>query len=41
MFTTCRITQHLLTNLWVIGLFHEFRYEVEGEIGKPGTVKIN
>lgn len=39
-FTTSRITQHLLTNLWVIGLFHEFGYSVEGEIGKPGRVKI-
>ena len=41
LFTTCRITRHLLTNLWVIGLFHEFRYDVEGDIGKPGTVRIN
>jgi RNA 3'-terminal phosphate cyclase (ATP) len=41
VFTTSCITQHVLTNLWVIGLFHEFRYSVEGEIGKPGTVKIN
>jgi RNA 3'-terminal phosphate cyclase (ATP) len=41
IFTTCLITRHLLTNLWVIGLFHEFRYDVEGEIGKPGTVRIN
>jgi RNA 3'-terminal phosphate cyclase (ATP) len=41
VFTTSCITQHVLTNLWVIGLFHEFRYSVEEEIGKPGTVKIN
>jgi RNA 3'-terminal phosphate cyclase (ATP) len=41
LFTTCRITRHLLTNLWVIGLFHEFRYSIDGEIGKPGTVRIN
>ena len=41
LFTTCRITRHLLTNLWVIGLFHEFKYDVEGEIGEPGTVRIN
>ncbi|MCL4476177.1 MAG: RNA 3'-terminal phosphate cyclase [Nitrospirae bacterium] len=39
-FTTSRITQHLLTNLWVIGLFHEFKYSVEGESGKPGKVKV-
>jgi RNA 3'-terminal phosphate cyclase (ATP) len=41
LFTTCRISQHLLTNLWVIGLFHEFRYDVDGEIGTPGKVRIN
>lgn len=40
-FTTSRITQHLITNLWVISLFHEFRCSVEGEIGKPGKVRIN
>jgi RNA 3'-terminal phosphate cyclase (ATP) len=40
-FTTSRITEHLITNLWVIGLFHEYRHSVEGEIGKPGTVRIN
>jgi RNA 3'-terminal phosphate cyclase (ATP) len=39
-FSTSRITRHLLTNLWVMGLFHEFSYSVEGEIGKPGRVKI-
>ncbi len=39
-FTTSRITQHLLTNLRVINLFHEFRYSVEGEIGRPGRVRI-
>jgi RNA 3'-terminal phosphate cyclase (ATP) len=41
VFTTSCITQHLMTNLWVIGLFHEFRYSVEGEIGKSGKVRIN
>jgi RNA 3'-terminal phosphate cyclase (ATP) len=41
VFTTSCITQHVLTNLWVIGLFHEFRYFVEGEIGEAGKVKIN
>ncbi len=41
LFTTSLITQHLLTNLWVIGLFQEFRYSIEGEIGKPGKVRIN
>jgi RNA 3'-terminal phosphate cyclase (ATP) len=39
-FSTSSVTEHLITNLWVIGLFHEYRYSVEGEIGKPGVVKI-
>jgi RNA 3'-terminal phosphate cyclase (ATP) len=39
-FTTSCVTNHLLTNLWVIGLFHEFEYSVEGEPGKPGRVRI-
>lgn len=40
VFTTSCITQHLMTNLWVIDLFHKFRYSVDGEIGKPGTVRV-
>ena len=39
-FTTSRVTEHLLTNLGTIGLFGEFRYAVEGEIGKAGKVRI-
>jgi RNA 3'-terminal phosphate cyclase (ATP) len=41
VFTTSCITQHLMTNLWAIGLFHDYRYTVEGEVGKAGKVKIN
>jgi len=41
VFTTSCITQHLMTNLWVIGLFHEYKYSVEGEIRKSGIVKIS
>ncbi|HXX81985.1 MAG TPA: RNA 3'-terminal phosphate cyclase [Thermodesulfovibrionales bacterium] len=41
LFTSSRITSHLLTNLWVIGLFHEFGYFIEGETEKPGSVRIN
>jgi len=41
VFTTSCITKHLMTNLWVIGLFHDFRCSVDGEIGKPGTITIN
>lgn len=37
-FTTCRITQHLLTNIWVVEQFLETRPLVEGEEGKRGKV---
>jgi RNA 3'-terminal phosphate cyclase (ATP) len=40
-FTTSRITQHLLTNLWVTGLFHAFTHSIDGEPGRPGSVKIH
>jgi len=40
-FTTSRITHHLITNIWAIGLFHEFDYSVEGEAGLPGKVTIS
>ena len=40
IFTASRITDHLMTNLWVIGLFHPFEWFVEGEKGKPGRVTI-
>lgn len=40
VFTTSRVTEHLLTNLWTIGRFREIRCSVEGEVGKPGTVRI-
>lgn len=41
VFSTSRITNHLLTNLWVIGLFHKYTYAIEGEPGTPGAVRIN
>jgi|WetSurMetagenome_2_1015567.scaffolds.fasta_scaffold298903_2 hypothetical protein len=40
VFTTSCISGHLMTNLWVIEQFHEFKYNVAGEIGDPGTVQI-
>lgn len=40
-FTTSCITQHLMTNSWVIGLFHEYKCSIEGEVGKSGIVRIN
>jgi RNA 3'-terminal phosphate cyclase (ATP) len=41
VFSTSCITGHLLTNLWVIGLFHRYTYIIEGEPGNPGVVRIN
>lgn len=41
LFTTSSVTQHLMTNLSVIGLFNKFHYSVAGEIGKRGLVRIN
>lgn len=40
-FSTSEITGHLITNLWVIGLFNEINYSIEGEIGSTGIVRIN
>lgn len=39
-FTTNRITEHLLTNLWVIGNFFNFKIIREGEKGNPGKIEI-
>jgi RNA 3'-terminal phosphate cyclase (ATP) len=40
-FTTSRVTEHLLTNLWVTGLFRAFTHRLEGSVGEPGRVTIN
>ncbi len=39
--TVEEITEHLVTNLWVMKKFHDFRYSIEGEKGTSGTVVIN
>ncbi len=39
-FIVSNISQHLLTNLWVISRFHDFQYSIDGEPGHAGTVKI-
>jgi RNA 3'-terminal phosphate cyclase (ATP) len=39
-FTTSCITSHLLTNLWVVGLFLPLHYKVRGEVGQAGRVEI-
>jgi len=38
--TVSEITSHLLTNVWVIEQFLPVKFEVEGEVGKPGTVSV-
>ena len=39
-FTTEAVTNHLLTNLWAVGLFQGYSYSVEGQTGEKGTVRI-
>jgi RNA 3'-terminal phosphate cyclase (ATP) len=40
VFTTCEITQHLLTNVWVVEQFLDVRFEIEGEEGQGGRVQV-
>ena len=40
-FTTSRVTQHLLTNLWLVEQFRRFEWTVEGDEGDAGRVIIN
>lgn len=40
-FTTSNISNHLMTNLWVINHFLEFKYLVDGALGEPGVIRIN
>ncbi|MEO0102763.1 MAG: RNA 3'-terminal phosphate cyclase [candidate division WOR-3 bacterium] len=39
-FTTSRITNHLLTNIWTIKNFIPLQVKLEGELGKTGRVEI-
>jgi len=39
-FTTSLITQHLLTNIWVVERFLPLKFVVEGELGKPGRMRV-
>jgi RNA 3'-terminal phosphate cyclase (ATP) len=41
VFTTSGITEHLMTNLWAISLFHAFKYSIEGETGRQWKVTIH
>jgi RNA 3'-terminal phosphate cyclase (ATP) len=40
-FTTTRVTEHLLTNLWVVQQFLDAKISKEGEKGKKGWVKFS
>jgi len=39
-FTTSQITQHLLTNIWVVEQFLPVRFQIEGQEGEPGRVSV-
>ena len=39
-FTTEAVTNHLLTNAWVVNQFFPGRVHVEGEAGQPGSCRI-
>jgi RNA 3'-terminal phosphate cyclase (ATP) len=39
-FTTSQITQHLLTNIWVVEQFLPVRFQVEGQEGEFGRVSV-
>jgi len=39
-FTTTRVTEHLLTNLWVVQHFKNVRISMTGEKGKEGKIEL-
>jgi RNA 3'-terminal phosphate cyclase (ATP) len=39
-FTTSRVTQHLLTNIWVVKQFLDIDIQVEGKEGEVGKIKV-
>ena len=39
-FTTCRITQHLLTNAWIVEQLLGRKVVIDGEQGKAGKVTV-
>lgn len=40
LFSTSRVTDHLLTNLWAVSIFHPYTYLLEGEANNPGVIRI-
>lgn len=39
-FTTSRVTQHLLTNIWVVQQFLSVELRLEGELGQVGRLEV-
>ena len=39
-FTTSQISRHLLTNVWVVEQFLPVKFQVEGKLGEPGSVRV-
>jgi RNA 3'-terminal phosphate cyclase (ATP) len=39
-FTTSRVTQHLLTNIWVVKQFLDIDIQVEGREGEAGKIRV-
>ena len=39
--TTCRVTRHLLTNVWVVQQFLDAHITVTGQEGEPGRVVVS
>jgi len=39
--TTTRVTEHLLTNRWVVEQFLPGRVRIEGNVGDPGLVIVD
>jgi RNA 3'-terminal phosphate cyclase (ATP) len=39
-FRASQITQHLLTNIWVVEQFLDPRFDVSGQVGEPGEVHV-
>jgi RNA 3'-terminal phosphate cyclase len=40
-FRTSQITQHLLTNIWVVEQFLGPRFTVDGQVDEPGEVHVH
>jgi RNA 3'-terminal phosphate cyclase (ATP) len=38
--TVSEITTHLVTNVWVIEQFLPVKFEVDGEVGRPGVISV-